>query len=486
MKTFCTEQVCDTYKWLLHKGCDSTVGTLFTGIGSSTSIYFNSSDVIRVNTFAPSCQITINNSISAPIFTSSILGPGTSTFNSIAIDHCDSRFPCSLCSNTCNSLILRTSEYTSGLRDSTVVTSRRVLSTSNTLFASRNSVTQECLYNTYFGPFSVAQMSTSRRSSFMLDSNSPLSEYGVSVNGEISCSVDSATFFGTAAALSGSFGSSRCSLHTFTTGSTVCTGGAVNSLLNRYSTSLSPIVNSTLMNGGQNACTHINSTHLCVGNQFRFTYNSFSMNGFGDTFFDSSNFRFFATASNLSASTLTICSHGCICNFTDFGGPACSNINNTVAYNNFIIGPHYTSSTVYLSSGNNSYALCASTTIGARGDNSATFGGRACVIAGSNNSVVLTNSLVSILACCNSTNSFIRASGSTNSIKSNNTAALANNVDPPETAHGSTVLSTIANTTSSVLAMRHPTIVDIPTSSAGLPQGHLWRCTADSTLRIVL
>jgi hypothetical protein len=123
--------VCDSYRALLHMG-QNDYGTLYTGTGSALPIEFLNSEVIKLSTFTPSYGISILNTLSSSSFTSRpqtaftevssssfISYDNTSTYASIASAYnvmCLDRSASSI-SQVCNSFIF--SDGLSGARNST-------------------------------------------------------------------------------------------------------------------------------------------------------------------------------------------------------------------------------------------------------------------------------------------------------------------------------------------------------------------------------
>lgn len=150
MIDFSTEQVCDTYTFLFHMGCACNQGSLMMGIGSATPVYFTNGNVIRLSSFEPSSNVLIENTLSATGYTSKVGGFGVGGCNNVQ----NTFAMCHLCTgyfghvNTRSSLII-TCQAVGSAFNSTVVNSPLFCYSCNS-FHDRDK-RDHCFQNTFAG-----------------------------------------------------------------------------------------------------------------------------------------------------------------------------------------------------------------------------------------------------------------------------------------------------------------------------------------------
>jgi len=496
MKNFCTEQVCDTYKWLLHMGSNQHTGTLYTGIGSATAVDFYNSSVLRLSSFNPQYDVVIKGALSGQGFTSRFQAAhnidNINTTN-ITVYQLQSTLKCQSynknafivgkactvisCSGVNTSSIGRGSSNTD--INSGILTHYATTNYTNSfnfgcgLDTGTTKKINSINFNTSVGslPGGICTLNSASIQGFVCNSTNSTN---LAVNGTNYASDNINTF-----------GNIRCSNNSIelACGTNRCAG--TNSFSCLGLTILTCTINSASV--GVLALSSINSGSLGAG--LSRTRNSFGgpNHSSGSHSYDSSYFG--CDISNFSRiSSSAIFTSGCLtngtCNVTTFDYNSLSILNNrstfnVVLYQQIGIGDNYINwSGESTKTGTNSVSYDSVTTYPAQNSfnlfcsmslsgvsNSVSYGRQACASVHSRNTVSITN--------------FVGATCGDNSF------AYTRCMPSVDTCGSTSFSHTIVGISAAIMACAM-IIQNIPTSSAGLPQGHLWRCTADNTLRIVL
>lgn len=484
MIDFATEQVCDTYTFLFHMGCACNQGTLMMGIGSATPVHFLNSEVIRLSSFEPSNNVVVENTLSATGFTSKVGSQGTNVQNSVTL--CPSTIGNFSNSNVRNSVSMMgcpmVSSFNSTIGHGCVFESmtnsfsnryKRDYNFVNT-FASYDAHAFSCYVNDPRNTFSV------RGRNFTNSLNSAILEVGAN------SSVDSSVIANGGGDIVNSLGGLCNDKNSV---------GFVSRILgdnttNMYSvgTSLCTRNSGMILAYGTTMCCHCNVG--MIGSQ---TPNQCHCN--------TSVFSRGCTNCNYTRYTDSLILHGS--NGTDNSGVAqishssgANNVTNvTLLYqqnatvDDSVEGLAYVVRKCLLStwgSTTNNQPYSFSKYIYNYAANTAVISSTEtnCMLADGFNSAYFHNRCSTNTHCGRNSTSYYTADVNTCAPDSFNvsgytTTPAASSVALVNYAGGYN--GTEARTT----YMANMFICNVPTSSAGLPTGHVWRCTADNTLRIV-
>lgn len=482
---FCTEQVCDTYRWLLQMGCDQGYGTLFTGRGSAAPMELSNSDVLTLSGFVPSYQTTIIGSLSTPGFTTKpkplinqedVFTLSDTTAGSYSIYYCNNR----------QSLSVSGCTMCSAFNSAGVIQNHAVYGACNSTLA-RDTRAYD-LINSFEGPrVPSGNYTYNSRNTFTFFSCTALPHIDSTVvSDHIAISSSSILHFSQVVGACNSFNSgcyavnssgwfTSCPGRNSFSGIGRIDGYSINSFNHQANTSTKDMINSSAITS-LNMQSAYNSTVLGVCKSYTVNnitnssiiadiailenhyniHHSF-INGTAENF--SWNSTFFCTGVNASTDTVFVA-----------GGMITSTYNSKsyqsvpASYGCYAAGSRY-------AGGNQSHAyspyanniICPDTT---------------------HNSVILYSRCTYCL-CGNSQNTVIQSSGPTVNVGPDSFNVAGTTICATGSATAA-LYTTVAQLSACHTYMNNIVIKNIPTSSAGLPTGHLWRCTADNTLRIVV